>query len=1127
MKRTKSYLVFLIIAFALVLAWTKSGYLIATGESGLQFYNPAGVAEFYRYTWTEGAIGLPTSYAITSYPFLIFLGYIEKIVGSDTLTQATFFFIMLTLGMIGMFELCHLIFSKEKKDWVLYIVPPLFYIFNLYALVNIWNRLQYTFIFFYSFLPLGMFLYLNGLLNKKYKYAIILNFAMMPFVLAFSSIPLIELIWFVFASMTVFSLLLGYRSKQNVTFILIYFFSSVFFWVVCNAWWLVQFIFVFKNSAYVTTQAYTSSGNSEAFSLLSSQLGNLSYVFRLMHREFFLNIQTVWGLNFLNPIYILISSFIPFLAFLPLALKKKTPATTYFLLLAIITIFFAKGDSPPFGFIFFWIFNHVRLLEAFRNPFEKIGMILPVAYAPLIGYSLYRIREYIRIKNNKSMFIRGAAFISIGCIAIVSFPYWNGLVFYNDYVQVPEYYKTANQYLSKNQETSGPFRAIAVPMSGEGMTYLWGYSGVEVSNGLFTTPFISFSTSIQFFKPITDQVEQILFTHPGNLYQMMQLLNAKYLLRREDINFIDRKITNPKYIENTLAKQIPYIESDQKFGQLNFYKISDEKYLPRVYASNKIILTENENIFNDVLPYANYSSGTIFLNHQTEDQSVVKSLTSQSIIKADLASNTTLKVNKENALSELPTIRSTPDKWSYLLIRLKERIEEWGANTEDKDFLQVNRSSKRLVELNTLINKNTNKETLKIAADNYKEYLDKLNIKWITENTLAKEALLRQYYVLNAIPDSALPEIKLLKEKLGQIIASTQSYPFDPDYYTYRMKSKDSGAYKLLLDSSDIDHNFETGSTLKALIDGQPQNIVNAQTKKQIDLGEYTFQEGEHEVKISKFTPHNLITQTQDNFVLNSGKKSARKEFAINNFNPYEKYQVSFDYFLRAGVMPELQFINDTDIKDGQVTPAFHQTLPIREKFYDWQSYSQVISPNTSARSASIGFSLVSWNNCEQLVKRVIFWENKCQNKQIKDLYTNSSEIIIKNLRVEKVFDSELVAIKNNTQYQENTLPEINFTKINPTRYSVKVQNAQEPFVLVFSEAFHPLWTATSNGQKISNEKHQIANGYANSWEINQKGDYLITISFAAENYRTKGSIITIVTISILLAGAIIFRKKL
>ena len=106
---------------------------------------------------------------------------------------------------------------------------------------------------------------------------------------------------------------------------------------------------------------------------------------------------------------------------------------------------------------------------------------------------------------------------------------------------------------------------------------------------------------------------------------------------------------------------------------------------------------------------------------------------------------------------------------------------------------------------------------------------------------------------------------------------------------------------------------------------------------------------------------------------------------------------------------------------------------------------------------------------------------------------------------------------------QADSLPEINFRKINPTKYEVQINGAVEPFWLVFSESFHKQWRLysrqTGNGRwetedeiigdypklgvkeakysmkftpgdikylfkKPLEAKHHLVNGYANGWYI-------------------------------------------
>ncbi|MDY6893959.1 MAG: hypothetical protein SVO01_00855 [Thermotogota bacterium] len=113
--------------------------------------------------------------------------------------------------------------------------------------------------------------------------------------------------------------------------------------------------------------------------------------------------------------------------------------------------------------------------------------------------------------------------------------------------------------------------------------------------------------------------------------------------------------------------------------------------------------------------------------------------------------------------------------------------------------------------------------------------------------------------------------------------------------------------------------------------------------------------------------------------------------------------------------------------------------------------------------------------------------------------------------------------------------PSIVFQKINPTKYKVHV-STDEPFFLVFSESYHPQWKAYLDKKSfefndiiasydnvdvkeakhemkftpgdisylfadpISDDKHFIVNGYANSWYIEETGEYDLTLYFLPQS---------------------------
>ena len=152
----------------------------------------------------------------------------------------------------------------------------------------------------------------------------------------------------------------------------------------------------------------------------------------------------------------------------------------------------------------------------------------------------------------------------------------------------------------------------------------------------------------------------------------------------------------------------------------------------------------------------------------------------------------------------------------------------------------------------------------------------------------------------------------------------------------------------------------------------------------------------------------------------------------------------------------------------------------------------------------------------------------------------------VNNISIISSYPEEL----SNVDKRENKIPNITFQKINPTKYRAKIQNATQPFFLVFSESYHSSWKAyldkDFDGKQIayytntnvreyrremrftpadisylftkplSEENHFLANGYANAWYIdpneihkNGDGEFTITLYFWPQSLSYLGLIIS------------------
>jgi hypothetical protein len=130
----------------------------------------------------------------------------------------------------------------------------------------------------------------------------------------------------------------------------------------------------------------------------------------------------------------------------------------------------------------------------------------------------------------------------------------------------------------------------------------------------------------------------------------------------------------------------------------------------------------------------------------------------------------------------------------------------------------------------------------------------------------------------------------------------------------------------------------------------------------------------------------------------------------------------------------------------------------------------------------------------------------------------------------------------------------LDFRQINPTRYFIQVE-AGEPFLLVFSQSFHPAWKAylcdqagsgrllrrlkikfaqsslisalLDLGRRKEVKTHQLVNGYANGWQVDLEGcrerKCMIVLEFFPQRLFEFGAA---VSIAVFAAGVIYIIKR-
>jgi hypothetical protein len=101
--------------------------------------------------------------------------------------------------------------------------------------------------------------------------------------------------------------------------------------------------------------------------------------------------------------------------------------------------------------------------------------------------------------------------------------------------------------------------------------------------------------------------------------------------------------------------------------------------------------------------------------------------------------------------------------------------------------------------------------------------------------------------------------------------------------------------------------------------------------------------------------------------------------------------------------------------------------------------------------------------------------------------------------------------------------PNVSYEMINPCKYEAYVENSTEPFLLIFSESYHPMWKAYIDGEEISSiPTYSIVNGFY----ITKTGNFTVTIYFTGQTYADTGLQISAITLVIVVAIILVPSKK-
>lgn len=1128
LKSIYPILVFLLIATILVSFWFKDGNIMATAESGIPFYNPKLHLDINGWAWANFALGYPGNISTASIPSYFLLTFLSHGI-LPNLVQAGFFWIVLVISAVSIYFLTKNLFpSLDNKFLILSIA---FYWFNPFSMVNIWNRFLNNFLVFYMLLPTATYLFLKGLQTQRYVYVLFIGLTSAIFSYALTSIAFNLLFWFVLFYISVFYFFVSTDLKQRF-FIIKFFILSMFFWGLTNLWWISQtFNYVYSGSFSAVQQASFSSGNNlQILTTLSRKLGNLIYLLRFEHASFFsVDSDIEWVKLYNFPPFVFWSFIMSLVIFLPLILKKKSNQVLLLGGLVILSIFLAKGNNSPFGELFSLAFVKFSFLQPFRNAFEKFGFILQLASAPLFAYGAYIIQGKVKKSWQKFIYL-----MFLLWFALLGFPYWTGLVFTGTeiptnipgigyQVKVPDYYNEATKWLTSQGNS---FRLIALPLGGEGITYKWdkGYAGVELSNQLLPTASVSFQTNIPFYNDISGGLEGA-FLGRSDFTKIMNILNAKYVMLRNDIDWQTRRMRDPgRILQITKEKEKDgLLKRVSNFGALTFWE--NPKWVDRrIYSSNKAILTSKPKI-SDIQFLADDSSMLIGYNIDQKDIWIRRDIL-HPVAKFSLESN--LKPMFEKRQDIFPHVRFSSGSKIYSLLLFKEELElDAIPDLFDRLDFAIQLLGKRLVEAKSEAELN-NPSGVLTALRQYEHLLEKVESSIFKDQQLITDSanqLIKQeelYFIflrhkavlmdlINRFSDNkmvldALAQTqKLIDAKLIKVrIQPTYGFKEGNEFpikkrIVHKFNVINKGEYELLWGNASWSKYYRNATGMEFL-QTDDQLISKKATFNESGLrtyGKINLTSGIHEIGINTPDEINLVDAPSEiNLKVQYG--SEQRSFPIKDYEPDAVYTLVFDYWIKTGSGVQILVeANNAKINLGETEADFSKFLGQDNYDFKEKHFSSLFKLNGSADAAKLIFKVKPWNDCES----VFFTRNKdqCKDENFRRPYDRSTEVVIKNISITRNLVDEPILVKSNSVSSVKP-PQITFEKINPTKYVLDITDAKEPYVIVLSELFDPGWKIfTSAGSELKGKHFQV-NAYANGWQVDKAGSYKLTLKFVPQD---------------------------
>lgn len=1130
-KNLIPYVFFLVLSGIIIFSWFRFGYIYGGGDVGLQTYNPIRISHIVGYIWWEAtAPGSPTPQGLTALPFNVIFSFLKFAGFTPLLLQASLFFLVLFCMGLGMYKLILFILGSDYKKFAY--AGALFYIFNPYMMIQVWHRFVHSTFFISAALPFLIIYWLKWIRNRSPIDLLIFLLINLLALYGFGTIAYILTLWLLLFLITLPEIIFPWSGFKKTKSIIVLFLIGFLFWITTNIWWILP---IFKIAPSFLSEQHSNEQTLATLYALGFQTV-IPYSLQMIN-PFYLFLQLDFGSSYQGIFIRLFPWIFVGIIFTGLIKGIYSPIYARWVLIYIVILILAKGIASPFGYFYDIGMRYFLPLGVLRNPFEKIGVLLPLISSILLAIGLKFCIDILKTRIDRKILQFGFGVI---LLLIISFcwPMFSGQIFGKidnpEFVQVPNSYNEVDQWIKGDYSKDlyqNPGKILHLPLTKtESVNYKWehGYNGLESSALFFTSaPSISHGFNIKQVDNSLEALYQVFHRSPvipDLILRLLQDFNVKYIVLHKDTKWQGGEFYDPLQTEEVL-NDLYYLEKPKKFDNLIVYKISDNFFKPKINLS-----TQYDLIYPPFSP-------SLWPWILSQDRTILTQIGGKNISSLDLNPKNTLIFPKNSfsyteaspssvlaLIDQLIPNKNYDDLWLKPLIDLKEvyRVNNEVQGKEVNDILIS--ASRELLEILRSIfieNKVLSMKSLKDYANKIDKMLfsnsDIVSYYPTNENILA--IIQTQLYMLRVIANKAqlnTPEVNKIADEIKQklvdknfISSSYQEGTLSDisEKKVFKFEIPKDSEYEFLLTAPGTENVYQDKfKNITVIINGTSQRLTTERKGNLISLGNFRFQKGAHEIDLPVLYSDNLISTDRNGIkaenatfldqntvkIESLGNNVGFLQNTINNVVGGDVYKITFDAKVEKGNGFHIRIAQDTDVanRDGQVSYALNQFVN-QSSDQDFTNYSFVIpSMRISTRVATILFIVPN-----------------------DSVGLSSPSLLIKNLQVMKLFNEDVLLHKVEIGSEDKVEGKVSIHQVNPVFYTGKI-NLEKPSLFIFKESYHPGWKLTleKQGQKQTIESHYIANLYSNAWYINDIGDYNFKLEFEPQKFVSYGLLVAVIS---------------